>query len=601
MERNVICVLLPVAALVFSSQAAPRIAWPELDAHSRKAYDSIFGPRVVAVAPDDAPAGFHVTENGVLRAYGKRRYGDEIVDIAFESHDLGLSWRERARAEDEDVLVPCPWGDYWMWMQGPATNRAGFGWLWKRECGKEKVVRRPVDGISRYGRFRALPLHRRWMYVSYEMKKDVLGYYPWVVHSDDDGATWSPLNRIRRTVAPAGTAWPDMAPRWEVGCNEADIVELNSGDVVMFVRTSRDHAAWYTSGDGGLTWGEPYELPAFWMSNTMPHLMKLSDGRILCFWNNTQILPKLPFSETPELNEDERRGMWESVFTNRDALHAAITEDDGRTWIGFREIALSEIRNRGDYREYGNEFWHKGIDKSVHQSQAVELPGGKIAVLYGQSVASRRIAIFDVRWLYAKERSEDLRHGMENLSHHLFVKSLQGSRRGWSGHVSLNRVPGAVMTREPDTGRRTKRECLRICRIRDERLVSDRQGVVWNFPAAEKGEVTFECRVDGAGVRVSLCDHWINPCDWAIESRAVASLPMDAGAVGGRGKWTVVKVSWDRSADTARLSADGAEHVFGMKKDGFSPYGISYLHLQTTAENHDPKGTCFRWFRMKAR
>lgn len=584
----------------FALQAASPIAWPELDAHSKKAYDSIFAPRVVAVAPGDAPANFHVKPDGVLCAYGKRKYGEKPVAIAYESRDLGLNWKERARRPGEVMLIPCPWSDYWILVQGPATNKADFGWCRKRLGANGPVTCSAVPGVNRYGRLCALPKLKRWMYVSYEKKKDMLGYYPWVVYSDDDGDSWSPVNYIRDTVDIAGAVWPDAAPRWEVGSNEADIVEMNDGRIVMFVRTSHDHAAWYTSHDGGQTWGKPYELPAFWMSNTMPHLLKLRDGRILCIWNNTQILPKLPLSETPELSECERCGRWESVFTNRDALHAAITEDDGKTWIGFREIALSEIRNRGDYREFGNEFWHRGIDKSVHQSQAIELPGGKIAVLYGQNVSSRRIAIFDIDWLYEKERTEDLRHGLENISHHLYVKSLQGGSRGWSGHASLNRVPGAVMTREPETGTKTKSECLRICRIRDERLISDRQGVVWNFPAAKKGEVSFECRIDGAGVRLSLCDHWINPCDWAIESRAVASLPMEAETIGGSGKWVVVKVAWNRDADTARLSVGGVERVFKMKKDGFSPYGISYLHLQTTAEGHDPVGSCFRWFKMRS-
>ena len=65
-------------------------------------------------------------------------------------------------------------------------------------------------------------------------------------------------------------------------------------------------------------------------------------------------LPKRDPSEYPELWEPELEGRAETVFTNRDALHAAISEDDGKTWIGFREVALDPIRNRADFRSFRN-------------------------------------------------------------------------------------------------------------------------------------------------------------------------------------------------------------------------------------------------------
>ena len=97
-------------------------------------------------------------------------------------------------------------------------------------------------------------------------------------------------------------------------------------------RASTDHHVFYFSKDGGDTWSEPRELPAFWSHNTMPFVMRLNDGRILAIWNNTQILPEMPTVDYPELGATAINGCWEWVFTNRDALHAAISEDDGRTW-----------------------------------------------------------------------------------------------------------------------------------------------------------------------------------------------------------------------------------------------------------------------------
>ena len=99
----------------------------------------------------------------------------------------------------------------------------------------------------------------------------------------------------------------------------------------------------------------------------MPTLYRLSDGRALLLWCNTTPLPETDRTEEP-VPESAKNGRWEDVFTNRDACHAAISEDDGRTWIGFREMRLNPLRNAGDF---GSQASH---DFSVHQPQALELP-----------------------------------------------------------------------------------------------------------------------------------------------------------------------------------------------------------------------------------
>ena len=333
----------------------------------------------------------------------------------------------------------------------------------------------------------------------------------------------------------------------------------------------------------------------FCASNTMPTFLKLKDGRILFFWNNTEPLPKRDPAEYPELNKSELTGRSETVFTNRDALHAAISEDDGRTWIGFREVALNAIRNRPDFREYGNRKWRE-IDKSVHQTQPMELPDGKILLPYGQGSACR-ICLFDVSWLYETDRYEDFKAGLEGISHHLFVKSLAGNFRGWSGHCAFNRVPGALLVREPDTGPKTKREVLQICRIRDERLVSDRQGVAWNFPAGLTGRLELECRIDGAGFQLALCDHWFNPCDDFVGEESALAIPVTAETLGGKGVWATLALTWDWTARKATLACGGRTRTYELRTDGKSPFGPSYMHLQTLAEGHDPQGAYFRSFR----
>ena len=171
-------------------------------------------------------------------------------------------------------------------------------------------------------------------------------YHSAVAWSDDDGRTWKRV-QIAPVKGVARLHPGDRRPHWfNDGC-EPTVVELKDGTLWMGVRTSGEHHAFYTSKDGGETWSEGTPHPAFWAANTMPYLFRLGEG--------------------------ERSGQWETVFTNRDALHAAISDDDGKTWKGFREIALNDIRNASDFRELGNDPAQEH-DKSVHQTQALELP-----------------------------------------------------------------------------------------------------------------------------------------------------------------------------------------------------------------------------------
>lgn len=297
------------------------------------------------------------------------------------------------------------------------------------------------------------------------------------------------------------------------------------------------------------------------------------------------------------------RRRWVAAFSdvrceNGACYRAALmlSDDDGRTWRGFREIALNPIRNAADFRQRGNLPFEE-IDKSVHQTQALELPDGKVLLAYGQNVVSRRMVVFDPDWLCETSRKEDFRHGLENVSNHLYVKSLTGGWKGFAGHCAWNRVPGALLVRDPETDAQTRREVLQLARIRDPRLVSDRQGVVWNFPAARRGRVTLDCRVVGAGFRLTLADHWINPCDETNPARSPFSRVLDDPALRAAG-WHAVTVAWDCAAGTAVLSIDGRT-VATEALASVPPFGLSYLHLQTLAEETDGAGTLFRSFAME--
>ena len=565
---------------------------------------AIFAPKTVGVQPSYAVREMCRTADGEYRHYGWAMVGGVKRRVYVASRDA-VNWSTHlADADDAEAMVRSPYSGEWV------------GWKPCRPGEPLRLVRSktgPGDLHAQVTDYpwpmlelrQLLPLRsrKRWVAVfSNVLCERNECYHATVALSDDDGVTWRRID-LKPVADVARLAVGDKRPHWfNNGC-EPTVAELSDGTLVIAVRTSGPHAAFYRSKDGGETWSDGKPDPAFWQANTMPYFFRLKDGRLLFIWNNTVMLPTRDASEYPELGDGELSGQWESVFTNRDALHAAISDDDGATWHGFREIALNEIRNRSDFRELGNTPAQEH-DKSVHQTQALELDDGKVLLAYGQNESARRLCVFDPDWLLEKGRHEDFRHGLDALSTHLYLVSMTGGNRGWAGHCAWNRVTGAALVRDPDTDnppagmKRSVREVLQICRIKDERLVCDRQGAAWNFPAARKGELTLECRVDGAGFRLSLLDHWINPSDETNPQLSPVSVAVDAATLGGEATWTKLTVAWDEDAESATVRV-GDRVVRKVKLASTPRFGLSYLHLQTLAEGHDPKGAYFRSFDMK--
>ena len=564
-----------------------------------KPLSSIFAPQVVAIPPTFAVRDLCRTADGELRHYGWRTDGDGRRRAYISSRDA-LNWTMHDAAEnDAGAMVRSPYGGGWVSL----ANRDGELCAIRSRIGPgdTKAEVSPLGWRNLEVR-QLLAMKSRCRWIACLSDVSCPGdecYHSVVALSDDDGQSWRRVN-----VAPV----PDIPrllpgdrrPRWFSNGCEPTVAECADNSLLLAVRASGRRHYLYRSADGGETWDAPKEASAFYATNTMPYFFRLFDGRLLFFWNNTSPLPTRDISEYPEANAGERFGKWELAFTNRDALHAAISEDDGRTWIGFREIILNPARNDADFREHVNDPAVEH-DMSVHQTQALELGGGKVLLALGQHAASRRLVVFDPRWLYETDRSEDFRTGLGNVSNHLYVKSLSGGWRGWAGHCAWNRIPGALLVRDPDTGPDTVRDVLQLCRIRDERLVSDRQGVVWNFPADLTGRLEVECRIDGEGFQLALCDHWINPCDETVAEKAALAIPVTAETLGGSGKWTALTLVWDWKDGKALLVCGGLSRTLELRTGGLSPFGPSYLHLQTLARETDPKGAYFRAFRKTMR
>jgi len=562
------------------------------------ALKDVFAPTVVGIPPTAAVRDMCVKADGEIRHYGKAMVGNELRHVYISSRDNGLSWQTHlAASNDVGAMVRSPWSGEWIYFTGldPVT-------LVRSKIGPGDVnAERKAMAWKRLELRQLLPLkrRRRWLAAFADVRcENSECYHSATAYSDDDGRTWTRTD-LKPVADVAQLAPGDKRPHWfNDGC-EPTIAELADGTILLCARTSGPHAAFYRSVDGGATWGDAVTDPSFWQANTMPYFFRLKDGRLLFIWNNTAMLPTREASEYPELRKAELSGKWETAFTNRDALHAAISDDDGKTWKGFREIFLNEIRNACDFRELGN-LPSEEYDKSVHQTQAVELPEGKVLLALGQNASARRLVIFDPDWLLETTRRDDFRHGLGGLSYHLYVKSLSGGWRGWAGHCAWNRVVGATLVRDPDTDNppngqeRSFREVLQLCRIHDPRLVSDRQGIVWNFPAARKGKVTLDCRIVGKGFRLTLADHWMNPCDETGPALSPLSICVDLPELRTAG-YHKLSLAWDCDAGSATMFANGQKTA--EIPLAFSPrFGLSYLHLQTLAEGSDAQGTYFREF-----
>lgn len=563
-------------------------------------WKEIHAPAIVGIPPIYAIRELCFCSNGNIRHYGRERINGEVFKVYLESEDMGLTWKKHLQApEDPGAMVKCPWADYYLRLD-PNPVLTAFRSSRGPGFPAEKTV---VIGLRAKQPRPLLPLRSRKRWIAGISNVECLNgtcYHAGVCYSDDDGETWTytdvpEVPDVERQFA------CDKRPHWfNNGC-EPTIAELPDGTLLMALRTSGPYVAFSHSFDGGTTWEVPRPVPGFWQANTMPELHMLKDGRLLFIWNNTAMLPTRDPAELPELTPNDLTGEWETAFTNRDALHAAISEDNGKTWHGFREIILTGIRNDTDFRELGNDPAEEQ-DKSVHQTQMLELPNGKILLALGQNPAARRLVLFDPSWLYETGRKEDFRHGLGAVSHHLYVKSPSGGRAGWAGHCAWNRIPGAVMAREPaENGKVSRyRESLWLCRLDDPRLVSTCSGVVWNFPAARKGTLEIDFRIEGCGFQVALQDHWSNTCDEYLESRSFLVVPISPDEFGCKARWMTLTLHWDLDKGESTLVCGSVTRTLPLKKEGFSPAGPSYLHIQTLAEKEDRAGTFFREFRFNA-
>jgi hypothetical protein len=191
------------------------------------------------------------------------------------------------------------------------------------------------------------------------------------LYSDDKGSTWKKsTNSLKVEIDPAQVS--------RYGAVEPNAIELNDGRVWMLIRTNKGYLYESYSTDGGRSWSEATQS-AFISSDSPASTIRLSDGRIVLFLNSDQ-------------RYDDKRSY---ANGGREALHAAISSDEGKSWKGFREVLVSPPSKpilRGD--------------RGTAYPSPVQLTNGKILFASGQGEESS-IAAFDPNWLLENNQQDD--------------------------------------------------------------------------------------------------------------------------------------------------------------------------------------------------
>jgi len=369
------------------------------------------------------------------------------------------------------------------------------------------------------------------------------------VYSDDGGNTWhkSPAE----LTAPCYTDFNGSG----YGACEPSTVELTDGRVYTLVRTETGLLYESYSPDG-VHWQELQ--PSRFLSTDAPvAFLRLPDKRLLVFWNGCEKPPRVQGN---------------GVYGGRDALHAAISGDDGKTWRGYREVYLDPTRNDPPQR-FG--------DRGTAYPFAYLGQQGKVIVATGQGRSDARI-MFDPDWLLETSRRDDFSQGLESWS---VFKSIGPASRWWR-----NRVQGAVLVDHPD---KPGAQALHIRRP-DE---NDGDGAIWNFPMGRKGDLRMRIKLQEGfgGAVISLLDRFFDPQDANGDTDAVYSLRLTSeGNISLQnrletGRWYDLRFQWDLPKRTCVVAVDGKPTVW-LKPSYRQAPGVNYLRFRSTAPVPDPAG-----------
>jgi len=344
------------------------------------------------------------------------------------------------------------------------------------------------------------------------------------LYSDDRGETWKQSSSFLRIPSPSLTAH---------GAIEPVIVQLNDGRVWMLIRGQTGVFYESYSTDDAQTWSPP--MPTSIVSSDSPAgLTRLDEKRILMIWNNCQ--------------------RYAYALGGRQVLHGAVTDDDGKTWRGWREILRDPLRNQPSPAsgDHGVAYPYPTLAKN----------GTIIYSLWVQSGDGRSINQVDPKWLMETRQRDDFSDGSTETWSHFGCKG-----------ASVVDAPGAE---DGKALRLAKTEADWPC------------GAVRNFPMGRSGTVSMRIKAEQnpGPMQLMLTDHFSPPFDLedtlnSVFHATIAAVPEGAKTSFEipRDRWSMLSMKWNMDAQRCDVSIDGKPTV--QLKTQRSPKGVCYLRLRS--------------------
>lgn len=183
-----------------------------------------------------------------------------------------------------------------------------------------------------------------------------------VLLSDDDGRTWREAEtRLRLPMR---------------GVMEPHVEETRDGRVLMVMRNQLGSLFLSESKDEGVTWSKP-QTSGLRTPESCPELTRVPEtGDLLMIWNNSPYDPAFA-----------------SHYGKRSPLTAAVSPDEGRTWLAPRDIEADPGRA---FSNPGCRFTRKGV-AVVNYWTCEYLPNGCM-----QDIIDLRVALIEPAWFYGR-------------------------------------------------------------------------------------------------------------------------------------------------------------------------------------------------------
>lgn len=367
------------------------------------------------------------------------------------------------------------------------------------------------------------------------------------MYSDDDGETWHQSPSVLKTPTPDITTIE--------GAVEPVAIQLKDGRVWMLIRSQMGRFYESYSNDDGKTFS-PARPTSLISSDSPAGLVRLPDGRMVMILNRNLRFPY--------------------AYGGRHVLQAAISDDDGRTWRGYREIVRDPLRQApppagGDF---GPAYSYPAVtrDGKVVFTLACETetrnadPNTEPGFVAKQQ---RHMFLLDPAWLEQTSQRTDFSAGVDDWS----IFGVHGVEL-----VPDPNKPGAqvLSVRKTDAGWPAS--------------------AVWNFPMGVSGHLRLRLMLKPGfgGAQIGLTDHYSVPYDPEdsfynrYNLRIGPNGRLKNGETLEANRWYDVDLNWDTVARAARVSIDGRQvEVLPLLHESD---GICYVRLKSTSSDTDPAG-----------